>query len=237
MTPRQFVSALEAISLPSVFNPWRDHCPIHDLEDAAERRRENLEQFLEAAVAAGVRTMWIARDLGYRGGRRTGVPLTDEVHLDSAATLLGGIALTRATDGPPVAERTAAVIWRVLARIGEPVILWNVFPFHPHADGDPMSNRCHTRGERADTWPLLEALVEMVQPSRIVSIGRDASLALSELGLETSAVRHPSYGGQAEFTSSIYELYGVAPDQPVERQLPFAEPDAEWRSAKLIAAR
>jgi uracil-DNA glycosylase len=237
VTPSQFVSALEAISLPSVFNPWRDHCPIHDLADAAQRRRDNLQQFLKAAVAADARSMWIARDLGYRGGRRTGVPLTDEIHLHSAEVLLGGIALTRATEGAPVAERTAAVVWRALTRIGEPVILWNVFPFHPHADGDPMSNRCHTRRERADTWPLLEALVEMVQPSRIIAIGRDASVALSELGLETSAVRHPSYGGQAEFISGMYELYGVVPDQPVEQRLPLAEPDAELRSAKLVATR
>lgn len=94
MTPSQFVSALKATSLPSVFNPWRDHCPIHDLEDAPKTRRQNLQQFLEAAVAGDVRTMWIARDLGYRGGRRTGVPLTDEVHLHSAAALLGGITLS-----------------------------------------------------------------------------------------------------------------------------------------------
>ncbi|MCA6343063.1 uracil-DNA glycosylase [Phenylobacterium sp.] len=236
MTPSQFVSALEAMSLPSVFNPWRDRCPVHDVADAAARRRHNLESFLEAAIRAKVRTMWIARDLGYRGGRRTGVPLTDEVHLAAAASLLGGVSLDRATDGPPMAERTAAIVWRVLGRIGSPVILWNVFPFHPHDNDDPMSNRCHTRFEREETWPLLEALIEMVQPTRIVAIGRDASLALSELGVETSAVRHPSYGGQAEFISGMYELYGVTPDQPAHRQLSFMDEDTDWRSAKLVAA-
>ena len=66
MTPSQFVSALQAMSLPSVFNPWRDRCPVHDVADAAARRRQNLESFLEAAIHAEVRTMWIARDLGYR---------------------------------------------------------------------------------------------------------------------------------------------------------------------------
>ena len=30
----------------------------------------------------------------------------------------------------------------------KPVMLWNVFPFHPHEADDPMSNRCHTRSER-----------------------------------------------------------------------------------------
>lgn len=237
MTPSQFVSALEAMSLPSVFNPWRDHCPVHDVADAAARRRQNLETYLEAAVGAHVRTMWIARDLGYRGGRRTGVPLTDEVHLAAATALLGGADLNRATEGPPMAERTAAVIWRVLGRIGAPVVLWNVFPFHPHDDHDPMSNRCHTRLERTETWPLMEALIEMVQPTRIVAIGRDASLALSELGIETSAVRHPSYGGQAEFMSGMYDLYGVAPDEPASRQLSFMNDEVDWGSAQRVAAR
>jgi hypothetical protein len=237
MTPSQFIGALEAMSLPSVFNPWRDRCPVHDVADAAERRRRNLESFLEAGVATEVRTMWIARDLGYRGGRRTGVPLTDEIHLDAAATLLGGVPLIRATDGPPIAERTAAIIWRVLGRIGSPVILWNVFPFHPHTDNDPMSNRCHTRGERDETWPLLEALIEMVRPTRIIAIGRDASLALAGLDFDTSAVRHPSYGGQAEFMSGMYDLYGVEPEAAVPRQLAFMDEDQDLGSAKRVAAR
>ncbi|MBN9464898.1 uracil-DNA glycosylase [Brevundimonas sp.] len=216
MTPSEFVSALQAATLPSVFNPWRDQCSAHDLEDAPALRRENLRLFLERALDTQVTTMWIARDLGYRGGRRTGVPLTDEVHLPSASALLGDIGLVRATDGPIVAERTAAVIWRVLARVRQPVVLWNVFPFHPHMADDPMSNRCHTRAERDETWPLLEALIGMIQPSKIVAIGRDASIALGELGVAASAVRHPSYGGQAEFMAGMYDLYDVASvDQPL----------------------
>ena len=120
----------------------------------------------------------------------------------------------RATDGPIVAERTAAVIWRVLAQVRQPVVLWNVFPFHPHLADDPMSNRCHTRAERDETWPLLEALIAMVRPEKIVAIGRDASAALAELGVPASAVRHPSYGGQAEFMAGMYDLYEVTRDEP-----------------------
>lgn len=216
MTPTDFVAALQAHSLPSVFNPWRDHCVTHDLDDAPERRRENLRRFLERAMETGVSTMWVGRDLGYRGGRRTGVPLTDEVHLSSASSLLGDIPLVRATDGPIVAERTAAVVWRVLARINHPVVLWNVFPFHPHLADDPMSNRCHTRSERDDAWPLLEALIAMIRPERIVAIGRDASTALADLGVTADSVRHPSYGGQSEFMAGMYDLYSVDPvDQPL----------------------
>jgi uracil-DNA glycosylase len=209
-TPETFAAALAETRLPSVFNPYRETCSDHDRDDAPLVRRRNLARCLDAALAARVDTIWIARDLGYRGGRRTGVPLTDEVHLGSAGTLLGGIMLERATRGPVVAERTAAIVWRVLARIGEPVVLWNIFPLHPHEAGDPLSNRCHTRAERQATWPLLTALIGMVAPKRIIAIGRDAGLALSGIDIPVSVVRHPSYGGQAEFIAGVHAIYGVA---------------------------
>lgn len=221
-TPRSFAEALAQTHLPSVFNPYADCCPAHDRTDAARVRRRNLARCLDAAIAAHVDTIWIARDLGYRGGRRTGVPLTDEVHLDQAAALMGGIALDRATRGPLVAERTAAIVWSVLARIGEPAVLWNVFPLHPHEPGDPFSNRCHTRAEREATWPLLTALIAMIKPRRIVAIGRDAGMALGGLDIAVEVVRHPSYGGQAEFIAGVNRIYGVADNHTEETaELPF----------------
>lgn len=233
MTPAKFVKAVADTSLPTTFNPWRDTCELHDRADAAARRRDNLERMLGAAIDARVETMWIARDLGYRGGRRTGVPLTDEVHLGNAGALLGGIELARATEGPVVAERTAALIWRVLARVSQPVMLWNVFPFHPHEAGSQFSNRCHTRAERLATWPLLQALVEMLKPRQIVAIGRDAQLALGELGLPTTGVRHPSYGGQREFMEGIYSLYGIDEADDDEPVLPLPDGYAAAASCAL----
>ena len=222
MTPKTFVSALAAADLPSVFNPWRDRCELHDRRDAAARRRSNLERVLSAALDVQVETIWVARDLGYRGGRRTGVPLTDEIHLTQASALMGGIALERATDGPAVAERTAAIVWQVLNRIGKPVMLWNVFPFHPHEAGDPMSNRCHTRAEREATWPLLQSLMAMIQPKRIVAIGRDAHMALEGLDIPITAIRHPSYGGQREFIDGMFDIYCISEEPIASPELPLS---------------
>ncbi len=208
-TPKSFAAALSQTRLPSVFNPYFDCCPVHDRVDAARVRKRNLVRCLEAALSERVDTIWIARDLGYRGGRRTGVPLTDEIHLGQAGVLMGGIALDRATRGPIVAERTAAIVWNVLSRIGEPVVLWNIFPLHPHERDEPFSNRCHTRAEREVTWPLLIALITMIKPRRIVAIGRDAGLALAGFEIPVKVVRHPSYGGQAEFISGVHQIYGI----------------------------
>jgi uracil-DNA glycosylase len=209
VNPNRFVADLAAMHLPGVFNPYADCCEVHDRSNAAQVRKKNLQMFLEAALDARVDTIWVARDLGYRGGRRTGVPLTDEVHLGLVGQLLGGIELKRATRGPIVAERTAAVVWKVLSRIGQPVVLWNVFPFHPHAPDDPFSNRCHTAAERDLTLPLLRNLIDMFRPRCLVAIGRDAQLALCDIGIPVTTVRHPSYGGQTEFTASLYDMYGV----------------------------
>jgi uracil-DNA glycosylase len=221
VTPRTFVAALTDMRFPAVFNPYADHCDVHDRADAPRLRKKNLQVVLEAALDNGVEQIWVARDLGYRGGRRTGVPLTDEVHLDAVGRLLGGICLRRATHGQPVAERTAAVVWKVLTRINQPVVLWNVFPFHPHEPDDPFSNRCHTAAEREYALPLLKVLVEMFEPERLVAIGRDAEVALKDLGIPVTTVRHPSYGGQAEFMSSVYNLYGLGQELEAQARLPL----------------
>src|SRR6266849_5077713 len=108
MTVKDFVASLADLRLDGVFNPYSERCAEHDCPEAAAYRRLNLEAFLEAAIHTGVDTAWIARDLGYRGGRRTGVPLTDEVHLECMSRLFGGLPVKRATLGPVVPERTAA---------------------------------------------------------------------------------------------------------------------------------
>lgn len=209
MTPHSFVKTLSRIRLDGVFNPYGERCSLCDRADADRRRRANLRTLLDAAIRMRVDSLWVARDLGYRGGRRTGLPLTDEEHLPALSQAYGGLALHRATQGLPVAERTAAVIWKMLSRLDQPVFLWNVFPLHPFEPGRPLSNRRHTRAERRTCQDLFFALLDTLQPRRIVAIGKDAHDTLEEFGLEHHPVRHPSHGGQAAFAEGVSRLYGV----------------------------
>lgn len=202
------------LRLPSVFNPYSDICPHFDLPDAPARRRANLRAQLQAALDAKVDTLWIGRDLGYRGGRRTGLALTDEANLPNVPVLFGcEVAIARATVGPAVAERTAAVVWRTMRQLPSPIFTWNVFPLHPHEKKHPLSNRCHTRKEREATGPILLRLLDLLQPSTIVAIGNDAELGLSELGIESLKVRHPSYGGVADFERGIASIHGFRTEE------------------------
>jgi len=210
MTPTEFVDSLRELRFENVFNPYSDRCMVHDVADAPSRRAQTLLDLLEAAIETEVDAIWIGRDLGYRGGRRTGLALTDDVHLSSHASRWN-ISIERATTGTEMKERTAAVIWKMLAVVTEPIFLWNVFPLHPHEPNDPFSNRTHRPHERLVGEELLAELINMLRPRRLIGVGNDAAEVASRLAqnCEFAHVRHPSYGGQTEFIEQIQLLYDV----------------------------
>ena len=167
------------------------------------------------AADAELDAIWVGRDLGYRGGRRTGLALTDDVHFAHHLERWG-LDARRPTYGKPVAERTAAAIWDILLRVNVPVFLWNVFPLHPFVEGDPFSNRAHNVKERRAGAKILIQMVEYLKPKRIIAIGNDAYNVLSGVFAEDFVykARHPSYGGQTEFLAAMSKLYATQMIEP-----------------------
>ncbi len=208
MKAEQFVKEICSLSFENAFNPYSDRCEIYDYVDAPQIRRALLLKILTAASYAEVDSIWIGRDLGYRGGRRTGLALTDDVHLSHHAERWG-MKVDRPTKGQAMPERTAAVIWSVLRLISSPVFLWNVFPLHPYEAGDPFSNRAHNKKERIAGEELLILLIEFLRPKRIVAIGNDADKIARKISgtLEVIKARHPSYGGQTDFLKQTHQIY------------------------------
>src|SRR5207342_1328940 len=66
----RFVSKIRSLRFENTFNPYQDRCPVHDRADAPAKRSAALRAILEAASSRGIHSVWIGRDLGYRGGRR-----------------------------------------------------------------------------------------------------------------------------------------------------------------------
>ena len=208
MSSKEILSAIKQMDFEDTFNPYFERCSVYDSEDAAELRCHYLVEMLERAAACDLDAIWVGRDLGYRGGRRTGLALTDDVHF-SDHLVRWGLDPKRPTYGAPVAERTAAAIWDILLRVNEPIFLWNVFPLHPFEKGDPFSNRAHNAQERKAGTEILVKIVEYIKPRRIIAIGNDAFKVLSAACGEDRVrkVRHPSYGGQTEFLSMMKNIY------------------------------
>ncbi|OYU76908.1 MAG: uracil-DNA glycosylase [Alphaproteobacteria bacterium PA3] len=209
--------AIAELRFENTFNPYVDRCPVYDTSDAPDIRRDYLAEMLDRAALWDLDAIWVGRDLGYRGGRRTGLALTDDVHHADHLSRWD-LAARRPTIGEPVAERTATVIWDILSRLDVPIFMWNVFPLHPHDAGNPFTNRAHNARERRAGVEILMAIVRVLQPRRIVAVGNDAYAALAEtLGPDRlHKARHPSYGGQTEFLATMKSLYAgqIAEDQP-----------------------
>lgn len=208
MSSKDILNAIRLLEFENTFNPYFDRCPVYDADEAPELRRYYLAEMLERAAAAELDAIWVGRDLGYRGGRRTGLALTDDVHFAHHLTRWE-LEPKRLTCGEPVAERTAAVIWDILLRVNASVFLWNVFPLHPFDEGDPFSNRAHNARERKAGADILVKIVKYIKPRRIIAIGNDAFNVLSAAFTcdQVSKVRHPSYGGQNDFMATMETLY------------------------------
>ena len=208
--PRSFVTALRELEFPNTFNPYVQHCDRYDRAGAPDIRAKALYEILCAASDVDIDAIWIGRDLGHRGGRRTGLALTDDVRFEDH-TKRWDVEIARPTSGPLVGERTASVVWDMLKGIEEHVFLWNIFPLHPFPEGSVYRNRAHSAVERDAGVVLLLMLISLIRPRRIVAVGNDAARALKNVGgsLDVNHVRHPSYGGEHLFRKQVASLYSL----------------------------
>lgn len=203
----EFVGAVAALRMDGCFNPYADRYDPFDLEDAPLLRRSNLRHVLGAAAETGVADIWIGLELGHNGGRRTGLAMTDDGHLHAHGARFGvADRLRPATKAGPSKEMTAGIVWEALTGIERSVFLWNVVPVHPHRQSEPLSNRRHTTTEREVCLPHLHALLDLLRPRRIVTVGNDASTALKQCGYPHVPVRHPAFGGKRQFLEQVAAL-------------------------------
>lgn len=215
----EFLDALTSHDLPDVFNPWRQNCDRFDTIESKYIRLQNLGLVIERCLQLEQVDLWIGRDLGWRGGRRTGVAFVDEINIEKYGQSLGIGSLQKATIGKPIQERTATEISNALERVSGNVFFWNVFPYHPHEKDDPFTNRMHTTSERKIGGDLLLKLISTINFRSIIAVGNDASAMVKKIGIDCHCVRHPSYGGKKKFHSQIDSCYNIKPLQSTQTSL------------------
>ena len=207
VSPTSIMSTIHEWKFAHTFNPYVDCCKSFDKPYASKIRTRVLIEILDAAASVDLDAMWVGRDLGYRGGRRTGLALTDDLHYFDHLNRWGVID-ERPTFGASLGERTARAVWSELNLVNDHIFLWNIFPLHPFPVNNVFENRRHTAAERRASKPLLAALLKLLKPRVVISIGRDATETLTKVGVKgLYPVRHPSYGGEIEFRSQLTSLY------------------------------
>ncbi len=208
MNSQAFVEQLSKLSFPNVFNQYSDICDQCDHASSPIIRQSNLRMYLDTMLSLGVEGIWIGRDCGYRGARRTGIALTDEISMALLESRFKVHGLAKATAGKPIKERTSTEIWKALSMINTAAFLWNVFPFHPFEAENPLSNRCHSIREFDECQDILQNILRMLKPRFVVAVGSEAQRNISRLGFKSTRVRHPSYGGSQQFLHEILSIYG-----------------------------
>ena len=79
-------------------------------------------------------------------------------------------------------------------------LLWNIFPFHPHKDGNPLTNRTPTDKEQQLGWEYTKRLLELhlelggVEPL-VLAVGQKSADTMGKFGLSAIGLRHPANGG------------------------------------------
>lgn len=172
-------------------------------------RRRNLRLYLEQLDEIGPALMLVGEAPSYRGGRLTGIPFVSEsLMLCGAGDVLGEHrGYRRATATPkPSTEASATMVWATIRYIEPLPLLWNAFPFHPHAEGNPFSNRMPAASELAIGAPFIERLLRLFPIERVAAIGNAAASSLTRLGIEHVKVRHPSQGGKRKFVDGMARL-------------------------------
>jgi uracil-DNA glycosylase len=171
-------------------------------------RRDNLRRALEQAHARRPALLLVGEAPGYLGARRTGVPFTSE------RLLLAGIEppglfgeqrgfVCATDDGRIAAEQTATIVWREVQALGQVIVGWNAYPFHPHRPGLPQSNRTPRAAEVRQGQPFLAHACALFAGVPVVAMGNTAARALTLLGIAHQKVRHPAQGGARQFALGL----------------------------------
>lgn len=225
MTINNFIEKLQNYHGHMVFNPWSEFDTSCDIGKLAPIiRSENLRRYFE--LRPNSKYLFIAEALGYQGGHFSGIAITSErillgQHPDvDPKSVLGEWNYQRTSDiNSPLLnkmqklkgfnEPTDTVVWNAIAAHGLAAfecILWNIFPFHPHKDGELLTNRTPNSQELDIGVEYAKDLLKLFPGMKIIAIGANAAKTLKRYGFECEEVRHPSMGGANKFRSQVNEI-------------------------------
>lgn len=209
---KSFIHEVSNQDFKNSFNPYKDTCENFDTQNSCKVRKKNLEKYLNYFSKLDSIDLWIGRDLGYKGGRRTGIPFTSENNIETLNLKLGLDLKVVSKNKIISSEVSANTIWEIFSDLPNNIIFWNIYPFHPHETNNQLSNRKFNREEEIFGLKILYSLITSLKIKRIICIGNDSANSLKKIkiaDIPIENVRHPSYGGVTIFKNQMKNLYQI----------------------------
>lgn len=221
----QFISDLKSYIASGVYNPWRDFDGNIDIgEEAPLIRCNQLKKYLQLRIDKA-KYIFVAEALGYQGGHFSGIAMTSErillgYHPKISPLMVIGCKGQRTSNcgydkmknickEKGFNEPTDTIVWESMIENGKSpfeVVLWNIFPFHPFKNDDPLTNRTPSLVELEAGAIYLQSLQRMIPDAKIISIGAKSNGTLTKFGIKNTHVPHPANGGANDFRKQIANL-------------------------------
>jgi hypothetical protein len=206
-----FVDQLAQIATADdAYNQFAYGNPYNDI------RRANLLRYFEQVTILRPPLMLVLEAPGYRGSRLTGVPVTSRRILLTGIPELGLFGTSRGYQDVPEpgfervnGEQSASIVWSTLVEVGQPAVIWNAYPFHPHRAGLMLTNRAPRRPETEIGLKFLREALDLFGCTQIIAVGNVADAALTRLNVAHTKIRHPAQGGKNDFVARLRSVLGV----------------------------
>ncbi len=183
-------------STSKVHNPW-------DAQFSSNVRRKNLLSYFKKMYTLKPTVLLVGEAPGYRGAGRVGMPFSSEKLVMTHQFFSDRRDFGVIDENELVGEASASIVWKTLDSLNFYPLMWATFPFHPHNEGDALSNRAPTTDEIRVGKKFIEKILKIYKINKIVAVGRIAEKTLTEMGLSAFPVRHPSHGGATQFAEGL----------------------------------
>lgn len=170
----------------------------------SEIRRNNLKVYLVKMHLRKPKFLILGEAPGYKGCRLSGVAFTSERVLSENEFFKNEPIQFINEPGKLESEISATIVWAEISKLMEQALIWNIFPFHPHATGDVKTNRTPTRTELEEGKSFLDDLLKIFDIKKIIALGRKPESQLEKIDLPFSYIRHPANGGKNDFVKGLH---------------------------------
>ncbi len=171
--------------------------------------RDNLKTYFKYIERFQPKILILGEAPGYLGCRKTGIPFTSGYIIDTHSCFKN--IKDKLVYCSKDKELTATVFYSYFTpEKFQKVLLWNIFPFHPHEPNNPASNRPPKTSEVKVGLSILKQLIKEYNIERIACLGKKAVEGVTKLSDESKIkfnyIRHPGRGGKSQFIEGMNKL-------------------------------